>query len=249
MVFTMEQKITEWLTRSGYPLELAVYAELLSRGYRCAKSEMYIDPETGTRREIDVTAFHFGETEASDYAICRNLVLECKKSDKPLLNLCAEQGDRRSRFYHHAFYGDPEDFLRPDCVAYVAADKLDREARLNAIGGFAEEVPLGYSVVRAFGGSDSTIYSGLMGLVKASSYYRKEYVKFFKESRSDRSLDIQDRNVFEFHLAALIVDAPLFDVFVEENGSVAVHRSDWSMVNISVHGTFRRMMIVDTAYT
>lgn len=233
----MEKKIESWLGNSGYPLELHVFSELQKRKYTCGKSEIYVDLESGLHREIDVTASSNVDLASEEYGYDTKLIFECKKSDKPLLNLCAQQS-QKSRFYHQALYGDPENALKPDAIAYTRFEKNtdDESARLMPL--FSEEVSIGYSLVPAFGASDKNIYSGLMGLVKASTYYRRLYKDFFDEARKDRTLHVQDRNVFEFHLAALVVDAPLFDVYVNDDGEVGISKSDWSLLKLKLPWNF-----------
>lgn len=231
----MEDRIEKWLSESGYPLELYISSELKRRGYMCGKSELFVDIETEKKREIDVTGYHFGDFDSDIYYCARRLIFECKKSEKPLLNLCASD-EMKSRFYHHAFHGDPEDLAKPDALAYTKYDKSEDDHKL--IGGFSGKSPLGYSLVPAFGKSDQDIYSGLMGLIKASTYYRRLFSEFKNEIRNDLTLHLQDRNYFEFHVAAMVVDAPLFDVFLADDGSTNIKRSEWSLIRTQLPWNF-----------
>lgn len=228
----METEISNWLKKSGYPLELYVASELQKRGYLCGKSEIFVDIETDKTREIDVTGYHYGEFESNNYSSSRRIIIECKKSDKPIINLCAGN-IKKSRFYYQAIFGDPEDAARPDVLAYSRFEKNP-----NDIGAFIEEVPVGYSLLPAFGKSDQDIYSGLMGLIKASTYYRRLFLEFRNSSLNDMSLHLQDRNSFEFHTAVLVVDSPLFDVSLDDTGELEVVRSDWSVLKMQLPWDF-----------
>jgi hypothetical protein len=231
----VEDDIKEWLNKSGYPLELFVASELKRREYICGKSELFVDIETGKNREIDITGYHHGSLDSDDYHCSRYLVFECKKSEKPLLNLCVND-EMKSRFYLHAYHGDPEDVMKPDVMAFINYEKNKEHEIL--IGEFSKKTTIGYSLVPAFGKSDQDIYSGLMGLIKASTYYRRLYADYANEARLDLSSCLQDRNAFQFHLAALIVDAPLFDVFIKPDGSLNISPSDWSMMKIQLPWNF-----------
>ncbi len=82
----IEEKLRVWLEKTGYPLELFVHKELRSRKFICEKSQMYSDIETGVSREIDLTANKIGASGGGCYEL--QFVIECKKSDKPLVVLC-----------------------------------------------------------------------------------------------------------------------------------------------------------------
>lgn len=78
----LRNKVSEWLTKNEYPLEMLVAQRLHRAGFGVVQSEYYEDPESGKWRETDVIAYehHRGNT-------CRavfSLVVECKSGkDKP----------------------------------------------------------------------------------------------------------------------------------------------------------------------
>lgn len=233
----MEDEIIKWLNKSGYPLELFLASELKRRKYLCGKSELFIDIETGKNREIDVTGYHYGILDFEGFHSARRLIIECKKSEKPLLNLCAND-EAKPRFYYHAFYGDPEEIENPDAYAYSEYENDKSDEKKSLIGGFSKDIPLGYSLVPAFGKSDQDIYSGIMGLIKASTYYRRLFAEFKNEVCNDLSLHLQDRNSFEMHFAALVVDAPLYDVYLKQDGTIDISISEWSMLKTQLPWNF-----------
>ncbi|MCW8856812.1 MAG: hypothetical protein OQJ95_05560 [Kangiella sp.] len=233
----MKDEITKWLNKSGYPLELFVASELKKRGYITGKSELFVDFETGKNREIDVTGYHHGNLENDNYHCARRIIFECKKSEKPILNLCVDN-ELESRFHHQAFYGDPEDLPTPDVFAYIEYEKSGVKEKESLIGGFSESTLLGYSLVPAFSKSDQEIFSGLMGLIKASTYYRRLFTKFAGEARGDLTLHLQDRNCFEMHLAVLVVDAPIFDIHLNPSGGVEMMQSKWSILRTQLPWSF-----------
>lgn len=233
----MDNEIKQWLNKSGYPLEFYLTSELKQRNYLCGKSEIYVDIETDKKREVDVTAYHSGSIDNGEYHSSRRIIFECKKSEKPILNLCVNS-EKKSRFYHQAFHGDPEDIAQPDAYAYKQYEYSKNGGTEKLLGGFTECTQIGYSLVPAFGKSDHEIYSGLMGLVKASTYYRRLYADYKNEVNGDLSLHLEDRNTFELHIAALVVDAPLYDVFLASNGEIETEKKKWSMLKTQLPWDF-----------
>ncbi|MDO8268726.1 MAG: hypothetical protein Q7T32_12965 [Moraxellaceae bacterium] len=232
----MEQKIQDWLEKSGYPLELYVAAELQKRGYLCSKSDLYVDVNTNQPREIDVVGYHHG-FDGGSYVICRKIVFECKKSDKPVLALCASN-EVKPKFEYQLFHGDPEDLPSPNAMACITLMRMQEEERIYAVGGFSSNSPSAYSLVSAFSNSDAHLFSGLMGLVTASTYHRRLQKEFFENSHSDLSLHIQDRNIFEFHVACLVVDAPLYNVTLSSSGEPILEKSNWSVAMVQLPWRF-----------
>lgn len=232
----MDQKILEWLGKSGYPLELYVASELQKRGYLCSKSDLYTDINTNQPREIDVIGYHHG-LDGGSYAITRKILFECKKSDKPVLALCASDSAEH-RFRYQLFHGDPENLPSPDPMACISLLEMNPQEQLDAVGEFSSRIPSAYSLVSGFSNSDSHLFGGLMGLVAASTYHRRLQREFFEETHSDLSLHIQDRNVFQFHVACLVVDAPLFNVTLNDSGELTLQQSDWSVVMVQLPWNF-----------
>jgi hypothetical protein len=232
----MEQKIQDWLEKSGYPLELYVAAELQRRGYLCSKSDLYTDINTNQPREIDVVGYHHG-FDGGSYAICRKIIFECKKSDKPVLALCASNMVK-PKFEYQLFYGDPEDLPSPNAMACIALKEMQEAERAAAVGGFASSSPSAYSLISAFSNSDAHLFSGLMGLVTASTYHRRLQKEFFENNHSDLGLHIQDRNIFEFHVACLVVDAPLYNVTLSNDGESVLEKSGWSVAMVQLPWKF-----------
>lgn len=232
MQSNLEGKILDWLLNSGYPLELFVSQNLQARGYLCGKSEYYKDLESDVSREIDVIAYKHGE-DYETYSYDQRLVFECKKSSKPLVNLCTSESERPIGF-HYLSHGEQEDGPSGNYLALYKLGKLDESQLEKAIGVFSTPAPLGYSLVPALGTSDANIFSGLMGLAKASTFYRRSFLKFFREARKDRKAHIVDRNPFEFHMAVLVVDAPLFNATLLHSGKLSIKESNYSVLKISL---------------
>lgn len=228
----MEAKIKEWLEKTGYPLELYVHEKLVKRKYICEKSSLYSDIESGTKREIDLAAYLHGPSyDTHSYSL--QLLIECKKSEKPLIVLSEHAKKNR---YEILFGGEPlsETFM---CLpfAYFNLTELDEEKAKDKIGGFSDEVPIGYSIVPGFSKSDENIYKGLMGLAKADEYYRSKYIEFMSYVRKDTSIThLSDYNPFQLQVPVLVVDSPLFCASLDEAGELQVTKTDWACMNLRV---------------
>lgn len=232
MQSNVEENIHDWLVNSGYPLELFVYQHLQARGYQCGKSEYYKDIESDTSREIDVIAYKHGENYET-YSYDQRLVVECKKSSKPLVNLCTSASEQPIGF-HYLAHGEQEDVPSANYLALYQLKKLNGPLLEKAIGVFSTPAPLGYNLVPALGASDANIYSGLIGLAKASTFYRRSFLEFFWEARRDRKAHVVDRNPFEFQMAILVVDAPLYNAALLQNGDLSIRSSKWSTLKIAL---------------
>lgn len=225
----MKQQISDWLIKTGYPLELFVYEQLAKRKYLCEKSSLYPDIKSGVLREIDVTAYlHGPDYDTHSYSL--QLLIECKKSEKPLLVL-AEKGTK-ARLDQLLEKGNESLHGLALSLAYVHFHNLAPEAQNTNLGPWAEQVPIGYSIVPAFQNSDENIYKGVMGLASANEYYLKQQADFLKSSRSWENDNLVDNNPFQLQIPILVVDSPLFSVSINDDGNLNIHETDWATLNV-----------------
>lgn len=76
------EKLSSWIGKTGYALEMRVAAAFQSRGFTVLQSDSYKDPDTDEAREIDVLAYKGIFLES--FAVHLNFLIECKNSpDKP----------------------------------------------------------------------------------------------------------------------------------------------------------------------
>lgn len=217
--------------KTGYPLELLVQKVALSKGYFCEKSPIYSDIESGVAREVDLAAYKHG-IATDEYFYDIQLLFECKKSEKPLLVLCNSNSlkERYEHYWGHEVVSD--DGPHVGFFGYSHLHTLTREERILRIGRFSERVYCGYSVVPAFSTSDENIYKGIMGLAKANEHYRKQYYEFYKEVRSEEQAYMVDANPFQLLIPVLIVDAPLYYVYLADDGETNIEETNWASLLI-----------------
>lgn len=225
----VEKQISDWLRKTGYPLELFVYEQLAKRKYLCEKSSLYCDNRSGVSREIDVTAYLHGP-EYGTHSYSLQLLIECKKSEKPLIVLA--ENKTKERF--DQLFGGCNDSSHGLALSlgYVHFHQLTPEAKKSHLSPWAEQIPIGYSIVPAFQSSDENIYKGVMGLASANEYYLKQQANFVKSVRSWAQDNLVDNNPFQLQIPVLVVDSPLFTVSIGNDGELEIHETDWACLNI-----------------
>ena len=72
----LKERISEWLQRQGYPLEMRVAEACAKSGFRVRQSDYYVDPVFDKPREIDVSASL--QREVGEVLAKLSLSIECK---------------------------------------------------------------------------------------------------------------------------------------------------------------------------
>lgn len=72
----LPERLAEWLSSQGYPLEMRVAAALKDAGFNTVLSNHYSDPETNTPREIDVVASKWAAI--ANVTVQVTIVVECR---------------------------------------------------------------------------------------------------------------------------------------------------------------------------
>lgn len=236
LVNTMDVKlkIKEWLSKSGYPLELYTQKVFSSKKYFCEKSALYLDNDLSASREIDLIAVRrYNPHESDRYSYGLKFIIECKKSEKPLLVLCeAEKYENRFNY----FFGNEVHFGLNRFVNFSGCYDLfmsDKHEQKNDLGMFFDKQHLGYSVVQAFSKTDENIYKGIMGLAKANQFYRREHIELLRHERVKPHFD-QDINFFMLFVPVLVVDAPIYNVYLDESGQEQIVETNWSSLDVKM---------------
>lgn len=195
----------------------------------CEKSSLYPDIRSGVSRELDVTAYLQGpEYDTHSYSL--QLLIECKKSEKPLLVLA----EKKTKTRFEQLFGNNSEASHGLALSLAYADfhQQTPEVQKSNFGHWAEQVPIGYSVIPAFQSSDENIYKGVMGLASANEYYLKQQADFLKSARSWEQDNLVDNNPFQLQIPILVVDSPLFTVSISDDGKLDIHETDWACLNI-----------------
>jgi hypothetical protein len=93
----------------------------------------------------------------------------------------------------------------------------------------------GYTLVQAHQRNDSNVYAEVYKLAKAYYYEVKKWNKFRdKEVRDKANKDIRKemKRTFYSHMAVLVVDAPLVEVYLDEFGRTQIVEKEVSSIEI-----------------
>lgn len=157
-------KVKEWIEKTGYPFEIQLTKMLRKQGFSADISVPYRDINSNILREIDIVAEYLIDLEGS-LGIAINLIIECKKSEKPFVIFASEEEYSSCSEINLKNYN-----ANHKCASLFLAgeaSKLLKEVKQN--------ISLGHTIVEAFKTSDQYIYSGIMGLTNAFLYYQKEF--------------------------------------------------------------------------
>ena len=200
----MQNKIVNWLDKSGYSFEMRVAEHVRSAGLDPLQSEHYVDPETNADRETDVVAY--ASATHRDTKLIVAIVFECKVSnEKPWVLLSRKCDlDRTAALRYRA------------CTWYSETHFLSLTERsdFQELGTFVAPQRIGYSLVVAFGsGNQDKAYSALMSVTKATS----AIVERIKAESS--------QNVHVLGLPILAIKGKLFEAFLGDDGDLSLEET------------------------
>lgn len=191
----METKIKEWLSKSGYPLELRTEKILRRIGFSVFNSEPYDDPETKVKREIDLLAEKSLMKE--DITVSIQFIVECKKSTNPFIVLEAS----KHPFNSFSLFTN-----------YYSSHRMSHPSFFSRKG-FKINLPkkhcTGFKIVQGFSNSDETLFKAGYGLSKAFYFYLENEAKLI-----DYYIDDQ---VYSVYIPLLVIDAPFYSAALDEN--------------------------------
>jgi len=232
----MKEKILKWLESTGYPLELFVHKTTIKKGYICEKSQMYTDIETGIAREIDLVAYK-NSPHATKCNYELELLVECKKSEKPLVVL-SNGSEKYERWNIMLGNEVVEESYLDTSFAYSHLSDLNPKERSAEIGEFSDLVYSGYSIVPAFGKSDVNIYKGIMGLSKAAEFFREDHHKMVQTSRK---ANIKPERWLRLQIPVIVVDSLLFTAYLDERANLKMVENDWATIVVRMPWVIGRM--------
>jgi hypothetical protein len=188
-------KVTTWLSTTGFPLEMSAASAFLAAGFEVTQSYIYEDPESEKAREMDVFARDPDYIGIIDIAF----IAECKSSTNPWVVMLPMEGPvRYNKLLSFALTSEP-------ARVYLSERLLDRPLPEYIEDGAAR----GYSLRQAFARQEDVAFSAAFGLLKASTAATKEI-----------AITQVPRHAFAFPL--LVVDAPLFECIQLSNGQLQV---------------------------
>jgi len=210
----LDEKILEWLGGQGYGLEMKVAASLGAVGFEVLKSSFYLDPETGVSREIDVVG------RITDIHGLLNVysVVECKKSAKPWVLFTSKDAG----FNRVWSFGIMTEAASDALVEHLSclAEKIDW---------FRKDGGLAYGITEAFTSKQDNAFQAARAATKAAIAYLEE-----------ESLEQRWFERLSFFFPTVVLDAPLFECFLESDGEPVVSEIDSAFLNFPIQVGQRR---------
>jgi len=196
----MITKISDWLDKQGYPLEMKVAKLFREKGFIVRHSPYYLDQESKIRREIDIIASVLLVKENTGLKF--TFVVECKNTiEKPWVSFCSKQ---------HSLH--PRAFIIQKCATKIAQKLLEefskKDIELNEGFIFKQPNRPAYNITQAFTSDNDKAYTAMYSAAKASwSLIKPNY-------------DTINHN--EIVIPMVVIGGKLFESFLDESGQFNV---------------------------
>ncbi|MBI5961841.1 MAG: hypothetical protein HY863_00060 [Chloroflexi bacterium] len=226
----LQKAVHGWLKEQGFPLEMKVANVLSTLGFGIRQGWYFTDPEEGKPREIDILAFCNINT---GHPLMLQFIIECKWSKKPFVVFSYSDRTPKSP--------NPE-LQQANPVGKQFVNKIVSNGIINQLSLFSPTSPLGYAMTQAQISMKSTNETGqssnkdeafdaLMKVAKATYSILQYYT-----TRSDTVSKEGDAAQYVLAYLAfpmIVVDAPLFDCYLNEKGDAIVTPISQVLVNWS----------------
>ena len=203
----LNDKVLNWLNKTGFPLEMETAAAFRSAGFDIRQSYIYPDPQSNKGREIDVLASDPDLIGVIDI----NFVIECKSSSKPWVILTSEDTSRNLLF------------------AFAVTSKSAIDALANKWPNLGElkqyikkSTHAGYGFRQAFNENNDSAYHASLEVMNACKGIIKE--------ESGHKI-----NHLSFAFPVIVIDSPLFECQLENNGGLSIKEVESGEFQFSAH--------------
>lgn len=204
----LQGKLQDWIANTGLPLELQAKSEFLKAGFAVSHSSLYVDPQEGKGREIDVVAYyrdHFG-------LIQTYVVIECKATANPWVVLTDE------REYGHVINSSLGVMSDNVLDALPSGWNLGRSPVGDVLGRMHRS---GYSLKQAFSKQNDAAFEAAISVLKAALAVVSE-----QEGKTKR---------YKVALPVIVVDAPIFECMMGADGAIALREISYSEVRFTAY--------------
>ncbi len=202
----IEKVLLEKSRIGGLLTELEVAGIFKKHGFRLELNKYYNDIDEGKGREIDLVATFSRKTDTDeeDYLeMVFKFIVEIKRSEKPWVFTTFPADD---------FHEKESPFFR------FESENFDKLTLAEAFFGTLKEIEderLGrnFAVIdpkEQKKENDTPIFSALFSVAKAfyAEHFLDSYIKQGKDKLSEK--------IFEYHELLVVVDAPIYEVFIED---------------------------------
>ena len=155
----LKDKVEEWLSNQGYPLEMEVAAALQKHKFDVRQSHYYRDFQTGDHREIDILAI---KSDLLGYAEIA-FIIECKTTKYPWVLFTSEN---TISGYNRLFALG----ITSKKIKEILSE--DRSVQLFTLPIFKKKGRIAYGTTVAFSNGHDTAFKAAMSAIKAAIYCR-----------------------------------------------------------------------------
>lgn len=205
----MLNKVLEWVKKTGFPLEMEASSAFRAAGFEIRQSFTYPDPQSEKGREIDVLAQDPDLIGVIDISF----VLECKSSPKPWVVLTSKDAlANYNRLFAFAITSE-------DVKSALVSKSYREEGLLSYLQRPSKG---GYGFRQALGNNNDVAYAAAIGALKAC-----------KGVVANRATSSFPHLAFAFPV--IVVDSPLFECTLEEDGELHIQEVEESDFLFSAH--------------
>jgi hypothetical protein len=193
-------KVTSWLAKTGFPLEMRTAAQWEAAGFDVTQSVYFIDPETSEARETDIVASL--ENVGSNAWLRWFYVIECKAAREAPWVLFTKPGQPLPPASRIRMLGAGRG-TRP----YLS--RIARRLDVKELDAFKSEQAPAYGMVQALREQPDHAFAAMMSIAKAAEAVLKQVSA---NSEGEESLEIV--------WPVIITEAPLFRVSLTKAGDI-----------------------------
>lgn len=161
----LNEKVKNWVSEQGYPIEMFVARTFREFGFRTTQSEYYTDPESGDNREIDVIASK--QTHIGELLVRVTVCVECKSAKKNPWVLFTSK-DR--------ILAKPATIVQRPCslIGQKFLHEIAHNKDAQGLSLFTLDERNGYGLTEAFTTGKDNAYSSCISIGKCSTSLVKE---------------------------------------------------------------------------
>lgn len=213
----LSTKILNWLNDEGYPFEMSVALKFQKAGNEVSLADFYTDHETGTQREIDVTALRWSDlNKLAALQVCTRV--ECKKSNKPWIIFISQA--------QPSIVPPFQSLCSSGCrVFFIELLKQPEIRKLITTAPLLNPALVGHGLVQAFKEQKDIAHKAIFSSVKASV----DRANGFDTPEMLRALT-RGRLLSVIAFPAIAVDTQLFECYITDQGTPRLREVNSSML-------------------
>lgn len=207
----LTNKISNWLEKQGYPLEMFVSQKFKEQNFSVSQSLYYYDYEIEKSREIDILAHE--SVLAEDSFVSIDFIIECKSSKNPWLLFTA----KKSYKYDPMFESDQFLYNKSAFPIMLELGATDLIKKLSPF--YYKFSNIGYGLTQAFSNGNDIAYKAINTLAKYSVFS-------LKESDEKRYVDCK------IIIPILAIDTPLFEVSLSNDYKMKIESKEIGFISL-----------------